>query len=273
MSSSNPVDRVRAATALAEHADEIRRLRKHAFEDIVEIGSRLVAAKKLCGYGYWLPWLEREFGWSDKTAERFMSLASGKIDKLSNLDLPVSALYLLAAPSTPAEIIEAVAERGKKGERLSYRDIADMTTARTVQVSTTYEDTTMKSYGGPERVKSEPPTSEPWGGPPPNGKRVEPWPTAPLPHKISRLDINAHLASVADRERRQTADDAFSAIMSADEKLKHDEVVRDWIRKHEEETRAWVRPIFVSTRRDRAFAFERAAICLRAHLKILNELC
>jgi hypothetical protein len=84
--------------------------------------------------------------------------------------------------------------------------------------------------------RREPPSSEPWGGPPPNGKA--PWPSAPLPHKISRLDINAHLASVADRERRQIADDAFSAIMSADEKLKHDEVVRAWITIHEKGERA-----------------------------------
>jgi hypothetical protein len=49
-----------------------------------------------------LPWLDKEFGWTNKTAERYMSLASGKIDKFSNSGIPISGLYLLAAPSTPA---------------------------------------------------------------------------------------------------------------------------------------------------------------------------
>ena len=37
--------------------------------------------------------------------------------------MPVSALYLLAAPSTPAEVIEAIAERGEQGERLSLAEV------------------------------------------------------------------------------------------------------------------------------------------------------
>jgi hypothetical protein len=56
--------------------------------------------------GNWLPWLEKEFGWSRQTADRFLAVfdASLKLPDLSNLDLPVSGLYLLAAPSTPDEV-------------------------------------------------------------------------------------------------------------------------------------------------------------------------
>jgi hypothetical protein len=39
----------------------------------------------------------------------------GKSVKLTDLNIPVSGLYLLAAPSTPAEVIEAVAERSEAG--------------------------------------------------------------------------------------------------------------------------------------------------------------
>jgi hypothetical protein len=51
----------------------------------------------------WLPWLDREFGWDERTALNFMRVHQlvGKNEKFSDLSLPVSGLYLLAAPSTP----------------------------------------------------------------------------------------------------------------------------------------------------------------------------
>jgi hypothetical protein len=42
----------------------------------------------------WL-WLEREFGWSDKTAHRFVRVASWQ--RKASLQLPVSLIYLLAS--------------------------------------------------------------------------------------------------------------------------------------------------------------------------------
>jgi hypothetical protein len=108
--------------ALAEHAAVIRALGKRVVGDIIEIGRRLTDAKKIAGHGNWLPWLEREFGWTDKTAERFMQVHS-KSDKLSNLDVPVSGLYLLAAPSTPEEARAEVIERAEQGEALSVSDV------------------------------------------------------------------------------------------------------------------------------------------------------
>jgi hypothetical protein len=110
---------------LAAHADAIRALGKRAVQDIIEIGRRLIDAKQIAGHGGWLPWLEREFGWSDNTAERFVQVAKkvAKFPNLGDLDVPVSGLYLLASPSTPAEVIEAVAERSAAGERLSIADV------------------------------------------------------------------------------------------------------------------------------------------------------
>ena len=58
------------------------------------------------GHGHWLPWLDGEFGWTEMTATRFMRVYD--MVKSRNLrDLPsfdVSALYLLAAPSTPEAV-------------------------------------------------------------------------------------------------------------------------------------------------------------------------
>src|ERR1700733_13547767 len=85
---------------LAEHAEVIRALGKRAVNDIIEIGNRLIDAKKIAGHGGWVPWLEREFGWKVGTAENFMDVAkaSAKFANFANLNLPISALYLLAAP-------------------------------------------------------------------------------------------------------------------------------------------------------------------------------
>src|SRR5262252_10186039 len=104
---------------LAEHVDHIRALGKQTVANIVEIGRRLVDCRdNHLQHGQWLPWLDREFGWSRQTADRFIHIynAAGKLPKLSNLNLPVSSLYLIAAPSTPAEARDEVLERVHAGE-------------------------------------------------------------------------------------------------------------------------------------------------------------
>ena len=90
------------AAILTEHAAEIRRLGKRVVGDVIEIGARLTECKRIAGHGNFLPWLEREFGWSEDTAENYMRLADlDKFRTVRNLDLPLKGLYLLAAPSTP----------------------------------------------------------------------------------------------------------------------------------------------------------------------------
>lgn len=56
-----------------------------------------------------LPWIEAEFGMSRQTAERFLNVANvygAKVLSVSNLNL--TALYELAAPSTPPEVRELI---------------------------------------------------------------------------------------------------------------------------------------------------------------------
>jgi hypothetical protein len=64
------------ARTLAEHADAIRSLGKQTVAKIIEIGRRLAEAKRLVGHGNWLPWLNREFGWTEQTALNFMCTQS-----------------------------------------------------------------------------------------------------------------------------------------------------------------------------------------------------
>jgi hypothetical protein len=106
-------------------ADTINSLRKRVAEDLIEIGFRLTEAKALVGHGGWLPWLERSFGWTERTAQRYMSVYElmAKYDIMSDLDLPMTTLVQLAAPSTPPEAVEAVIDRTEAGEKLTGADV------------------------------------------------------------------------------------------------------------------------------------------------------
>jgi hypothetical protein len=125
MSNSNPVSRIRARThaQLAEHAAAIRKLNKRTIEDVIAIGQHLFAAKALAGHGHWLPWLRQELGWaSESSALRFMHVAElAKSVSLTDLNIDLSALYRLASPSTPSEVVERVVALGR---RITDEDVA-----------------------------------------------------------------------------------------------------------------------------------------------------
>jgi Protein of unknown function (DUF3102) len=122
-----------AAAVLTDHANEIRRLGKRAAADVIEIGRRLTVCKKekLVAHGQWSKWLEKEFGWSDETALRFMRVydlttqENFNYHKLRDLGLPVSALYLIAAPSTPDEARDEISARAEAGEKMSVSEVKD----------------------------------------------------------------------------------------------------------------------------------------------------
>jgi hypothetical protein len=121
MSKSNLVSRTDTDTdpELDEYAAAIHAIGK---QSVFTVGKIRSAAKVCARPGRWLPWLSREFGWTARTAQRMMNVAN-KSDKLSHLAVPISALYLLAAQSIPAELIEAIAERSEQGERLSLAEV------------------------------------------------------------------------------------------------------------------------------------------------------
>jgi hypothetical protein len=147
MTSSNPVDRVRAAAELADHANEIRRLGRRVVEDVIAIGHHLIAAKALCGHGHWLEWVKDELKWDESSAKRYMRVAeASKSRNLSDLSVPVSAIFLLTAPSTPPEAIDEVAARIARGGRLKLSDVAEV--VGEIKVKTTYTDYTIKGHGG-----------------------------------------------------------------------------------------------------------------------------
>ena len=124
------VDLVFAGTSLDKAKrifDYIKALGKRVVADVIEIGARLSECKVLAGHGNWLPWLNREFGWSEDTAERYMRVSDlDKFRTVRNLDLPIKSLYLLTAPSTPEIAREAVLDLAANGETLTYAQVKDM---------------------------------------------------------------------------------------------------------------------------------------------------
>jgi hypothetical protein len=113
---------------LAEETLKICSLANRTIHDVIEIGYRLSICKGHLDHGDWLPWLDRDFGWSEKTAERYLHLYElSKSDKLSNLslsdlNLPLSALHIIAQPSTPQKAVdEVVKEAGNN--KMSVKDV------------------------------------------------------------------------------------------------------------------------------------------------------
>ena len=111
-------DKVRSA------ADRIRERVKKTVEDIIEVGNDLLAVKEALPHGQFLPWLKAEFGWSERSAQNFMSVAEQfKSAKIADLPIQPSAAYFLAAPSVPDEARQVAVEKAEAGgpTRTSHR--------------------------------------------------------------------------------------------------------------------------------------------------------
>jgi len=108
-------DKVRGA------ADRIRERIKKTVEDIIEVGNDLLAVKEALTHGQFLPWLKAEFGWSERSAQNFMSVAEKfKSAKIADLPIQPSAAYFLAAPSVPDEAREKAVEKAEAGEEITF---------------------------------------------------------------------------------------------------------------------------------------------------------
>jgi Protein of unknown function (DUF3102) len=109
---------------LQRHADEIRALGRQSWDNVVEIGRRLVECRKILkDRRKWLAWIGAEFSWSRAHADRCIAAYQNrtKLLKLSTLGTPISALYMLAKASDAA--IAKVERRFAAGERMKAREI------------------------------------------------------------------------------------------------------------------------------------------------------
>jgi hypothetical protein len=114
------------AKTLDDYAAAIKAAVGGIKDNIFEIGCNLIAAKKLAGHGGWLPWLGKEFAWSDQTARNYMAAYEWSLDKsqtVLNLNLPASAIFELSAPCTPPDVSSAIIDRAKAGEKITRKTV------------------------------------------------------------------------------------------------------------------------------------------------------
>lgn len=94
--------------------------------NFVEVGRRLAEVKERLGRGRFEEWLKAEFGISRDSAERWIQSAelvdqSPQIaEKVKAKQFSKSAVYLLAAPSTPASAVNEVESRLKAGQKIGH---------------------------------------------------------------------------------------------------------------------------------------------------------
>lgn len=118
---ANPADEQFLRDAAARIKARINR----TVMDIIDIGRELIDVKERIGHGNFLPWIDREFGMTDRTAQNFMNVAS-RFQSETVSDLTPSVLYELAAPSTPDEVCAEIVQRGRAGERVTRDDVRQL---------------------------------------------------------------------------------------------------------------------------------------------------
>ncbi|WP_052055511.1 DUF3102 domain-containing protein [Myxosarcina sp. GI1] len=109
-----------------QRASEIKNLMRLTAENIINIGKKLTEVKEQLRHGSFQRWLRTEFEWSEQTARQFMQVYRWA-ETLENKNfvfsqLATSALYLLAAPSTPSAAREEVMSLVDAGEKVTYTD-------------------------------------------------------------------------------------------------------------------------------------------------------
>lgn len=115
-----------------QRATEIRDLVRVSMENITRAGEKLVDVQtRLARYGSgtFQQWVTQEFQWSLRTAYNYIAVYErfGVHANFAQMDIALSALYLLAAPSTPEPVVQAVLARGTAGESVNLDTVADET--------------------------------------------------------------------------------------------------------------------------------------------------
>lgn len=98
-----------AADRLRSIAANIKNRQNRMLESVLDTGAELIEVKTKLGHGTFLVWIGAEFGWSERTARNYMRTAEVFGSKSAIVsDLPISTIYKLAAPSTPADVRDKV---------------------------------------------------------------------------------------------------------------------------------------------------------------------
>jgi hypothetical protein len=124
---TNELQPIQPTITLEQRADRIRALVGDARKAIIEIGKELLLAKSEMEHGQWLPWLKKNFGWSNSTAQNYMNVARafGKFPTVGNLvgvSIEGKALYYLSAKGVTEDTREQAIVQIKQGKKVTLAD-------------------------------------------------------------------------------------------------------------------------------------------------------
>ncbi|NJL19566.1 MAG: DUF3102 domain-containing protein [Leptolyngbyaceae cyanobacterium SM1_3_5] len=110
-----------------QRTGEIHERLQRSAQDIWEIGQRLADVRSQLKHGQFDAWIKAEFGWSRRTAYNFINVYETFQERanLAQIDIATSALYLLAAPSTPPQVREQYIEQAKTGKKVTHKDLRE----------------------------------------------------------------------------------------------------------------------------------------------------
>jgi hypothetical protein len=120
------------AAQVQNAAQRIRQFIKQTVVGIIAIGNELLAVKLALGHGQFLPWVNTEFGWSERMAHNFMAVATRfgpKTEIIADLHIDPTAAYLLAAPSAPDAARQAAIARAEVGEHITQEVAREIVTS------------------------------------------------------------------------------------------------------------------------------------------------
>ena len=104
---------------------EIKERLRRTAQDVWEVGQKLVEVRSQLKYGQFDSWLSAEFGWSRRTGYNFINVYESfrGSANFAELDIATSALYILAAPSTPESVRQQFLEKAQQGEKITHKNI------------------------------------------------------------------------------------------------------------------------------------------------------
>jgi protein gp37 len=115
------------AELVRQYTIDIKAIMGRTAQNLVIIGQKLQAVRRLLPHGAWLDWLVHEFHWSERTARNLMSVASRfKSATVADLPIEIGALYVLSAKSTPAPAVEEALRLAKRGEVITQAKAKDL---------------------------------------------------------------------------------------------------------------------------------------------------
>ena len=101
-------------------------IKSRTAQTVIENGRDLLEAKERVGHGNFLKWVEGVFPWSQQTAVKMMRVADEFKQGLNLNNFQTSALYALAAPSTPEAARAEALELAEAGEKITHKHAQEL---------------------------------------------------------------------------------------------------------------------------------------------------